>query len=287
LSTLIHAPILLLDLDRDEIIEAVLESAARIGLILLLAIIAVWLIQRLTLPVLRVTIREQMAGRSEAEAARRLETLSDVIYRTTVVVVSIVPMITILPEFGINAGPLIAGLGLIGLAVGFGAQNLVRDVINGMEILIENQYGRGDFVKLGAFSGVVEDINLRRTVLRDNDGAVHFISHGHIEVASNLTRGYARINFTLAVANTADLERVYEVIERTGAELAADEAYAASIREAPRAEGVERLGETNLEVRVTGVTAPGEQWRVAGELRRRLKAAFDAEGLGVRDGEPT
>jgi small conductance mechanosensitive channel len=271
--TVLGPALLVLDFDRDAAIDAALASAGRIVIVLILAFIAVWLIQRLITPVLRVAIREQLT--SEAEASRRIQTLSDVIYRTTVVVISILVILTILPEFGINAGPLIAGLGLVGIAVGFGAQHLVRDVINGLEILIENQYGRGDFVKLGSISGVVEDINLRRTVVRDDEGVVHFIAHGPVEVASNYTRGYSRINFTVGVANTADLDRVYETIETVGAQLAADSDYAPLIREAPRPAGVERLGEANLEVRVTGMTEPGAQWRVAGELRRRLKKALD------------
>ena len=240
------------------------------------------MIRRLVSPVIRVAVREQMAGQSELEVGKRIETLSDVVNRTTTVVIFVVAVVTVLPLFGIAAGPLIAGLGLVGLAVGFGAQNLVRDVINGLEILIENQYARGDYVRLGSVSGVVEDINLRRTVLRDFDGNVHFVSHGHIDVASNFTRGASRVNFNVFVSYGVDLERVFAVIDRAGAELAADAEYAPLIRKAARAAGVDAFGEASLQVRVEGVTEPGEQWRVAGELRRRLKLAFDAEGISLR-----
>jgi small conductance mechanosensitive channel len=226
-------------------------------------------------------------GEAEVDARRRVETISHVIHNTTVVVVAAVAIVTILPEFGINAGPLIAGLGLVGLAVGFGAQNLVRDVINGVEILLENQYGRGDFVRVrsttgGTYAGVVEDINLRRTVLRDVDGAVYFISHGHIEAASNLTRGATAFNFTVAVDPKADLERVAQVIDRVGHELAVDTGYSARVRRAPSASGVEALGESSVALRVEGESAPGEQGRVANEMRRRLKQAFDAEGIALK-----
>ena len=282
------APLLAIDINTDAVIEDVLQGGGRILLVFLLAFVAVKLIQRLVTPLIRVAIREQMAVEPEAEVRRRIETLSDVIHRTTVVVIAIVAVVTVLPEFGINAGPLIAGLGLVGLAVGFGAQNIVRDVINGIEILMENQYGRGDFVRMrsttgGSYGGVVEDINLRRTVLRDTDGSVHFISHGQIEAATNLTRGSSGLGFKVVVEYSEDLGRVFALIDRVGQELAAAAEFASLVKQAPRAGGVDRLGETSVEVRVEGVTEPGEQWRVASELRRRLKAAFDAEGIRGRD----
>jgi small conductance mechanosensitive channel len=283
---LLLVPPLAIDIDTDALIEDVLAAGARILLILILALIAVKLIQRLVTPLIRVAIREQMAGVPDGEVNKRIETLSDVTYRTIVAVIVIIAIVTILTVLGINAGPLIAGLGLVGLAVGFGAQHIVRDLINGIEILMENQYGRGDFVRMrtttgGGYGGVVEDINLRRTVLRDTDGSVHFLSHGHIEAATNLTRGSSGIGFNVVVSYREDLDKVFGVIDRVGLELANDPAYAAKIRQAPRAGGVERLGEASIEVRVEGVTEPGEQWLVAGELRRRLKAAFDAAAINV------
>jgi small conductance mechanosensitive channel len=271
--------------------DAVLEALGRIALVAVLAYGAIRLVQHLVTPVLRVAIREQMEGESEIEVSKRIETLSEVIYRTTAGIITLVAIVTILPEFGVNAGPLIAGLGLVGLAVGFGAQNLVRDVINGLEILIENQYGRGDFVRLrtttgGSISGNVEDINLRRTVLRDFDGAAHFIAHGSVEVSSNLTRGFSRVYFTVAVPYDSDLDRVFAIIDRVGRELVADPEFAGRLRQPPQAGGIDKIGETSIEVRVTGATEPGEQWVVAMELRRRLRAAFDSEGIRIRDLQP-
>lgn len=263
--------------------QALLEGAGRIGVVILLALFAAWAIKRFISPVLRVAIREQMTGQPEIEVVKRIDTLTEVVYRTTVVVISVVALVTILPEFGLNPGPLIAGLGLVGLAVGFGAQNVVRDVINGLEILIENQYARGDFVKLGAFTGIVEDINLRRTMLRDFDGNVHFVSHGQVEVTSNYTRGFSRVTLNLGVPYESDLRRVFEVIDRIGRDIAASNDFAARVRQPPLASGIERLNETTVDIRIVGVTQPGEQWNVASELRVRLKQAFDAEGIRVRD----
>jgi small conductance mechanosensitive channel len=281
-------PLLAIDLDTDALIEDVLRSGGRILLIVLLAAIAIRLVQRLITPVMRVAIRKSMAGESEADVTRRIETLSDVVYRTTAGIIAIVAFITVLPEFGINAGPLIAGLGLVGIAVGFGAQHVVRDLINGIEILVENQYRLGDFVRMrsmtgGSYSGHVEDINLRRTVLRDTDGSVHFIAHGSVEAATNLTRGASGLSFNVVVAYTEDLSRVFNIIDAAGRELAEDAEFGPRLLKAPRAAGVERLGEASVEVKVEGVAAPGEQWIVAGELRRRLKQAFDDAGVKIRE----
>jgi moderate conductance mechanosensitive channel len=266
--------------------QALVEGLGRIVVVLLLAAFAAWAIKRFISPVLRVAIREQMAGEPEIEVAKRINTLTEVVYRTTVTVISIVAIVTILPEFGLNPGPLIAGLGLVGLAVGFGAQNIVRDVINGLEILIENQYARGDFVKLGNFTGIVEDINLRRTMLRDIDGNVHFVSHGQVEVTSNYTRGYSRVALVIGVPYDSDLTHVYEVIDRIGREIAASADFSARVRQPPLASSIERINETTVDVRIVGVTEPGEQWHVESELRLRLKRAFDAEGILVRDAAP-
>jgi small conductance mechanosensitive channel len=229
-----------------------------------------------------------MAGEPVIEVSKRIETLTDVIYKTTVTAIVVLGLVTILPEFGIAVGPLIAGLGLVGLAVGFGAQNLVKDMINGIEILMENHYGRGDFVRLrtttgGNISGVIEDVNLRRTMLRDTDGAAHFISHGSIEVSSNLTRGFSQVSFLVSVSQNSDLDRAFEVINRVGEELAKDPAYEAKIRTTPASKGIERLGDSTVDIRVTGITEPGEQWAISHELQRRIKAAFDTEGIRFKD----
>jgi small conductance mechanosensitive channel len=268
--------------------DAAIEAAIRILIVVALGVIAASIIRRAVGPVIRVAIREQMAGEPEAEISKRIATLSDVLYKTAVTVIGALCLVTVLPEFGIAVGPLIAGLGLVGLAVGFGAQNLVRDVINGVEILIENQYARGDFVRLrtttgGNISGVIQDINLRRTMLRDTDGAAHFISHGSIEVSSNLTRGYSQVSFLVSVSQGSDVDAAFSIINRVGAEVAREADFAAKIRQAPAAHGIERLGDSTLDIRVSGVTEPGEQWAVTTEMQRRLKAAFDAEGVRFKD----
>jgi small conductance mechanosensitive channel len=271
---------LLVSIDTDALLEDVLQTGARILIVLVLGVIAAALVRRMVTPVIRVAIREQMADEPEVEVAKRIETLSDVIYKTAVAAIVVLGLVTILPEFGIAVGPLIAGLGLVGLAVGFGAQNLVRDVINGTEILIENQFGRGDQVRLrtttgGIMSGTVEDINLRRTMLRDVDGAAHFISHGSIEVSSNLTRGFSRVSFLVTVPRSADTQKTMQLIDRVGQELAVDPSFASRVRTAPRADGIDRLGDATVDIRISGVTEPGEQVAVGNEMQLRLKKALD------------
>ncbi len=274
--------LLAVDIDWDRVRDEVLTHGSRILFIVIVAVVVTSVIQRVVSPVVRIAIREQMAGEPQSEVDKRIETLSHVIHRTLVVAITIAAVLTALPELGINVAPLIAGVGIVGLAIGFGAQNLVRDVINGLFILLENQYGKGDVVTIAGVSGLVEDINLRRTVLRDFDGAVHFIAHGQVQTSSNQTKGFSRVNLNVSVGYDADLEKAFAVIDRVGQEMASDASLGPKIREAPRAERVERLGDTTVDIRVTAVTEPMEQWSVMGELRRRLKTALDAEGVGPR-----
>jgi moderate conductance mechanosensitive channel len=249
--------------------------------VLAFAFIGLQLLQRLLQPVVRVAIKEQMAGEPEIEVRKRTETLSHVIYRTTLAIVIVLVVLLLLPEFGLNAAPLIAGLGLVGLAVGFGAQNLVRDVINGVFILVENQYSRNDVVRIANISGLVEDINLRRTVLRDLDGTVHFIPHSQVGAASNLTKGFSRVNFNVRVAYDSDLDRVFDVVDRVGKDLAVDPAFQHMVKDPPHALRVEQFSDFGIEVKVLGDTLPMDQWTVMGEMRRRLVRAFDEEGIVI------
>ncbi|HWC28890.1 MAG TPA: mechanosensitive ion channel family protein [Dehalococcoidia bacterium] len=263
----------------DAFRDDAIDSTLRVLLVLVVAFVGVWLLQRLINPLIRVAIREQMSTEPEIEVTKRIETLSLVIYRTALVAVLLIVVVTTLPEFGINVAPMVAGLGLVGLAVGFGAQGLVKDIINGGFILIENQYGRNDVVTIAGVTGLVEDINLRRTILRDLDGTVHFVSHSQIGVASNWTKGFSRVNLNIAIAYEADIDRAIEVINRVGKELAEEEAFVEKIKVPPHVLRVDALSDTGIELKVVGDTAPIEQWTVMGELRLRLKKAFDAEGI--------
>jgi small conductance mechanosensitive channel len=190
-------------------------------------------------------------------------------------------LFTTLPELGVNVTPILASVGIAGIAVGFGAQSLVKDVLTGLFILVENQYSKGDVVTLAGISGQVEEVGLRRTVLRDLDGIVHHVPNGEIAVASNLTQEWSRVNMNVSVAYGEDLDKVFEVINRVGHELAADAEFGPLILKAPQVLRVDAFGESGIAIKILGDTEPIRQWEVMGELRKRLKKAFDEEGIEI------
>jgi len=267
------------DIDWSGWSETIWTTGVRVILTIVAVYIAVRIIQRLIGPAIRASISAQMVGQPAGEVQKRIDTLSHVAYRTLGVIGVLVVLITVLPEFGINVGALLAGAGIIGIAVGLGAQSLVKDVISGLFILIENQYGKGDVVHVAGVGGLVEDVNLRRTLLRDQDGALHSVPNGAIAVASNLTRTWSRVNTVVRVSESEDLDRVFAAINRVGEELANDAAWSNDIIAAPKVLGVEGFIDTGVEIRIVGDTQPNRQWDVTRELRLRLKKAFDAEGI--------
>ncbi|GAG53152.1 unnamed protein product, partial [marine sediment metagenome] len=237
------------DINWDRWSETIWTHGLRILVIAAVIYVGLRILRRLIEPAVRATVSAQMAGEPEVEIEKRVDTLSDVIYRTIAVAAVIIGLLTILPELGINISALLAGAGLVGLAVGFGAQSLVRDVIAGLFVLVENQYGKGDVVNVAGVGGLVEDVNLRRTLLRDLDGAVHSIPNGEIRTSSNLTRQWSRVNMNVSVAYGEDLERVMAVIDRVGEELAQDPEFAPLIIGAPRALRVDGFGDSGIEIK--------------------------------------
>ncbi|GAB4321915.1 MAG: hypothetical protein Kow0010_02410 [Dehalococcoidia bacterium] len=185
----------------------------------------------------------------------------------------------VLAELGLNVTTLIAGVGVLGIALGLGAQTLVRDVINGLFILVEDQYSVGDVVSVGGKSGVVVDINPRRTVLRDLDGNVHSVPNSIIDVSTNMTRGFSRINIDFQVAYKEDLGRVIEVINDVCRQFSED--YADRVIDPPKVLRVNALGASGVDIRVLGDVKPASQWELMGELRRRMKDRFDQEGIEI------
>ena len=209
---------------------------------------------------------------------RTLDTLGANVLRTLIVIIAAV---TILGTLGIDIGPAITGLGIVGVALGFGAQHLVRDYLNGALILVENQFSKGDVVRIGGVAGTVEDFSLRRTTLRDLDGVVHTVPNGEISVASNLTRVWARVNLDVTVAYGTDMDRAIAVVDAVGQEMVADPAWKRRILEAPRVERVEALAEYGVTLKILGSVRAPERWAAAGELRKRLLAAFQEHGIEI------
>jgi small-conductance mechanosensitive channel len=226
-------------------------------------------------------VQRSRGDQTEEEVKKRAETLSGVLVASLQAIVIAVVTFMMLSEIGLNIAPMIAGVGVVGVAIGFGAQSLVKDIISGLFILLENQYRKGDVVKIADASGLVEDINLRRTLLRDMDGVVHSVPNGEIRVASNLTKGWSRVNLNIGVDYGTDLDRAIEVINRVGKELAEDPVWSAQILKPPQVLRVDNLGDSAIDIKILGDTKPMQQWAVTGELRLRLKKAFDKENIEI------
>jgi moderate conductance mechanosensitive channel len=262
----------------------VLVVGAQLLLVLLAAVIALRFAHvTVSVALSRLFYRETTEGTAQelsaGEVERRRATLDGLLYRTLRVIVLIIAFLMLLRVLNLDIGPAIAGLGIVGLAIGLGTQNLVRDYVAGAFVLIENQYSRGDVVAIAGVTGVVEDVSLRRTSLRDADGTLHTVPHGLIDVTSNLTRSWANINIDVPVSYDENLTRVSEAIDHAGREFAADSAWKASILEPPRVLRVERLAEQGILLKVVGSVAATQRFEAAGELRRRIVAEFDRRGL--------
>jgi len=190
-------------------------------------------------------------------------------------------LLMIFQEMGVAIGPLLAAAGIAGLAFGFGGQYLIRDLISGLFIIMENQYRIGDVVCFDKTCGLVEDISMRMTTLRDLDGIVHHVPHGEIKMVSNLSKQFARVNLNIGIAYNSDLERVISVVNRVGEELANDPAWREFIIKPPQFLRVDDFGDSAIIIKILGETKPLKQWDVTGELRKRLKIAFDREGIEI------
>ncbi|MEE9529328.1 MAG: mechanosensitive ion channel domain-containing protein, partial [Dehalococcoidia bacterium] len=190
-----------------------LESSGIRILIIIAITVASYLVLRHFIPLLiKRTVALRMKGELEEEIKKRSDTLCSLLTKIALGIIVILALVTILPEFGINITGMLVGLGIVGIAVGFGAQSLIRDYLSGIFILLEDQYDVGDVVRVAGIAGLVEEVGLRRTVLRDLDGIVHSVSNGEIKTASNFTKGYSRVNLNVSVGYGEDLDRVIKVI---------------------------------------------------------------------------
>ena len=251
-------------------------------LIVVLISFALYLVLHRVIPrALQLTVSKRMAKKPEEEIEQRIKTLSRVFLSTGAVFIMVAAAFMILSEIGINITPVVAGFGIAGIAIGFGAQSLVRDLIAGLFILIENQYSVGDVVRIADIAGLVEEINVRRTVLRDLDGIVHVVPNGEIRVASNFTQEWSRVNINISVGYGEDLDRVIEVLNRIGKEMAEDPYWGELILGAPHVLRVDAFEDSGIALKILGETKPIRQWDVMGELRRRIKKVFDEEGIEI------
>ena len=251
-------------------------------LIIILVGIVLWFIVKQALPSL---VRRAMArpkrGESQQGMRKRSDTLQRVFMGIAKVVIILLVIFMVLSELNVAIGPILAGFGIAGVALGFGAQWLIKDLIAGVFVLMENQYRVGDVVKVADVIGMVEDINMRKTVLRDLDGIVHHVPNGEIRVASNYSRLFARVNLNIPVSYDTDLDYAIKVINRVCKEMAEEEGWKDRFQTVPQVLRVDDLGDSGIDIKIVGNVEPLEQWNIMGQLRLRIKKAFDDEGIEI------
>ena len=216
----------------------------------------------------------------EAEEKRE-DTLIRIFTWSSRIIILFIATLMILQEFGIPIGPILAGAGIIGIAVGFGGQYFIKDIISGFFFILENQYRVGDVVNFDGTGGLVEDISLRMTTLRDLDGTVYHIPHGEIKKVANLSKDFARINLNIGIAYAANLDHVIKIVNKVGDELSQDPQWKEFIIKPPQFLRVDDFADSSVVIKILGETLPLKQWEVTGELRKRIKIAFDNEGIEI------
>ena len=257
-----------------------LSSGLRILVIIIVSLFINKIITRLIDKTVRLAVVPSNHSSKEAETKRE-DTLIQIFSITAKIAIFSILILMVLEEFGVAIGPILAAAGIVGLAFGFGGQYLIRDIISGLFIILENQYRIGDYVKFENLGGVVEKISLRMTTLRDLDGTVHHIPHGEIKEVSNYAKDFARVNLDIGVAYDTNLEHVIFVVNAVGNELAQDIHFKKFIISAPQFLRVNDFADSSVMLKILGETMPLKQWEVTGELRKRLKIAFDKEGIEI------
>jgi len=207
--------------------------------------------------------------------AQQVRTLAGVINSIGIFIIVFVAALEILPLLGLNLGPLLASAGVAGLAIGFGAQTLVHDFINGFFILLENQYGIGDNIRIAGVKGTVEGMTLRHTALRDDDGTVHIVPNSQITIVSNMSRDWSQLTMRVVVAYSEPSDRIIKLMEQVGEELRQDPRFADDIVGEIQVPGIDRVGNGEAEYLMLVKTRPNKQYAISRELRRRIKECFE------------
>ncbi len=264
-----------------QIIPWLLDHGIKILFIIAGTYILNKIVQKFIIQAVRISVLPDNNNTTENAEKKREDTLIQ-IFSTSIRVIFIgLAMLMVLQEFGVMIAPILAAAGVVGLAFGFGGQYLIRDIISGLFIIMENQYRIGDVVDFNSVNGVVEEISLRKTTLRDLNGAVHHVPHGEIKIVSNQTKDFSRINMNIGVSYNSETEHVIEVIDKTGNALANDEAWKLFILKPLRFLRIDSFADSSVVFKIVGETVPLKQWEVAGEFRKRIKKAFDDEGIEI------
>jgi len=262
----------------EKIIPWLLTHGLKIVFIGIAIFILYKIVHRAIIRIVHISVLRDKDSSLEARQKREF-TLVRIFNWTNRIVFFLLGGLMMLQEAGIPVGPLLAGAGIVGIAVGFGGQYIIRDILSGFFIIFENQYRIGDVVSFDKTSGVVEDISLRMTTLRDMDGTVHYVPHGEIKIVSNLSKDYANINMNIAISYNADLDHVIKVANEVGLQLANDPQWKSLINKPPQFLRVDKFEDSAVIIKILGETQPLMQWEVNGELRKRIKKAFDEEGI--------
>lgn len=233
--------------------------------------------------ILRASTRGMLALRTRRLApglrAQQIQTLASVINSIGTFVILFVAILQVLPYLGLNLGPLLASAGIAGLAIGFGAQTLVHDFINGFFVLLEDQYSIGDTIRVAGVKGAVEDMTLRRTVLRDDDGTVHIIPNSQIQIVSNMTRDWAQIAMKVVVAYSEPSDKIVSLLQQVGNDVRHDPSFEEEIVSDVQVPGIDRVGNGEAEYLLLLKTKPTKQYAVSRELRRRIKECFEKNNV--------
>lgn len=254
-----------------------LTSGVHIILVLILTGIALRTAKVLSTRLISVVVRQK----EDPEFQKRTQTLGSIVRYVAVFTILLVAAMMMLREFGVEIGPLLAAAGIVGLAVGFGAQSLVKDVISGFFILLEDQIRVGDVVQIAGKGGLVEKISLKTTILRDLAGNVHYVPNGHIDVVTNMTKDYSRYVFDIGVAYRENVDEVIGVIKEVDEELRNDPDYKEDILEPIEILGLDQFANSAVIVKARTTTMPIKQWRVGREFNRRLKKKFDERNIEI------
>ena len=261
-------------------LSTLVTGAVKVLIIVLATWAILWLIRRAVRSVIASRI-PRFREESDAQAASRSETLSGVVNRVISAIAWFVAFMMILSVFGINVAPIIAAVGVAGIAVGFAAQHIIRDYLHGFFIVMEDWFRVDEVATCAGETGVVVDMGLRRTTLRDVNGTMHVIPNRKIDQASNLARDWARINLDVSVGYGENIDRVFEVANDICRKFKDDPKWGEDMITTPEVVRVNNLGDSGIEIKILGDTKPMKQWALMGELRKRIKERFDEEGIEI------
>lgn len=256
----------------DDLANWLRSKLPPILVILLVAAILTRLLGLVTRKLQQFSTREELPSRIRAQ---QLRTIAAVIHSVGIFIIYFLALLQILEKLDVNVGPFLASAGIAGLAIGFGAQTLVHDVINGFFIILENIYDIGDVVKIAGVQGTVEYMSLRKTVLRDDTGALHSVPNSEVKIISNMTRDWAQVALHISVDYSESSDRVIELLKEVGDELENDPEYGGYIVSHPEVPGIERVNGSEVDYLMVTKTRPGKQYAIRRELRRRIKACFE------------